>query len=157
MSEIWTFHNLQVLKVPLVVSPTDCGEIKIKSWNTKKMYKTSRMDVWKRMKHVNSCSEMVCSTLLIVFLLYQERRHWKGRGDHVLPPSHLTFFRSKKIMKKERVSKQKLLKSCHQGKDVTVLVILERLEFKHFFLSANHGGRHYFWNRFRRHYILQLL
>ena len=34
--------------------------------------------------------------------------------------------------KKERLSKQKLLKGCHQGQDVTVLAILERLEFKNF-------------------------
>ena len=32
--------------------------------------------------------------------------------------------------KKGRVSKQKLLKGCHQGQNVTVLAILERLEFK---------------------------
>ena len=32
--------------------------------------------------------------------------------------------------KKERVSKQKLLKGCHQGQNVTVLAILERLELK---------------------------
>ena len=30
----------------------------------------------------------------------------------------------------ERVSKQKLLKGCYQGQNVTVLAILERLEFK---------------------------
>ena len=30
----------------------------------------------------------------------------------------------------ERVSKQKLLKSCHQGQNVAILVILERLVFK---------------------------
>ena len=35
-----------------------------------------------------------------------------------------------KQMKKERVSKQKLLKGCHQGQNVTVLAIQERLEFK---------------------------
>ena len=34
--------------------------------------------------------------------------------------------------RKERVSKQKLLKGCHQGQNVTVLAILERLEFKNF-------------------------
>ena len=34
--------------------------------------------------------------------------------------------------KKERVSKQKLLKDCHQGQDITVLAILQRLEFKKF-------------------------
>ena len=32
--------------------------------------------------------------------------------------------------KKERLSKQNLLKDCHQGQNVTVLAILERLEFK---------------------------
>ena len=39
--------------------------------------------------------------------------------------------------KKERVSKQKLLKGCHQGQNVTVLAILERLELKKKFLLAN--------------------
>ena len=34
--------------------------------------------------------------------------------------------------KKERVSKQKLLKGCHQGQNVIVLAILERLEFERF-------------------------
>ena len=34
--------------------------------------------------------------------------------------------------KKERLSKQKLLKGCHQGQNVTALAILERLEFKKF-------------------------
>ena len=34
--------------------------------------------------------------------------------------------------KKERVSKQKLLKECHQGQNIIVLVILERLEFENF-------------------------
>ena len=36
--------------------------------------------------------------------------------------------------KKERISKQKLLKGCHQGQNVAVLAILERLEIKNFFL-----------------------
>ena len=34
--------------------------------------------------------------------------------------------------KQERVSKQKLSKDSHQGQNVTVLAILERLEFKDF-------------------------
>ena len=34
--------------------------------------------------------------------------------------------------KKERVSKQKLLKGCHQGQNIIVLAILERLEFENF-------------------------
>ena len=32
--------------------------------------------------------------------------------------------------KKERISKQNLFKGCYQGQNVTVLAILERLEFK---------------------------
>ena len=34
--------------------------------------------------------------------------------------------------KKERVSKQKLLKDYHRGQNVTVLATLQRLEFKNF-------------------------
>ena len=34
--------------------------------------------------------------------------------------------------KKERVSMQKLLKGCHQGQNIIVLTILERLEFENF-------------------------
>ena len=65
---------------------------------------------------------------------------WQHRGRRGLcpphPPPHPIFLRSKKKkgeQKKERISKQKLLKGCHQGQQVTVLAILERLEFKHFF------------------------
>ena len=47
-----------------------------------------------------------------------------------------TFLHSKKEKgkqrKNERASKQKLLKGCKQGQNVTVLAILERLEFKDF-------------------------
>ena len=42
---------------------------------------------------------------------------------------------NRKTKKKERVSKQKLLKGCHQGKNVTVLVIQESLEFKIFLVT----------------------
>ena len=55
-------------------------------------------------------------------------------GEHVSP----IFLRSKKKgkqKKKEKVLKQKLLKGCHQGQNVTVLAILEHLEFKHFFVG----------------------
>ena len=56
----------------------------------------------------------------------------RGRGWHGLP----TFLRSKKKKgrqrEKERVSKQKLLKGCHQGQNIIVLTILERLEFQNF-------------------------
>ena len=34
--------------------------------------------------------------------------------------------------KKDGVSKQKLLKGCHQGQNITILTILERLEFENF-------------------------
>ena len=37
--------------------------------------------------------------------------------------------------KKERVSKQKISKGCHQGLNVTVLAILESLEFKIFLVN----------------------
>ena len=37
-----------------------------------------------------------------------------------------------KKKRNKRISKQKLLKGRHQGKNVTVLVILENLEFKYF-------------------------
>ena len=46
--------------------------------------------------------------------------------------------------KNEIVSKQKLLKGCHQGQNATVLAILQRLKFKKFFLLASHGVQQYF-------------
>ena len=61
---------------------------------------------------------------------------------------HSTFLGSKKKKgnqgKKERFLKQKLLKGCHQGQNVTVLAILECLEFKNFlvgrqYISVFHG------------------
>ena len=52
------------------------------------------------------------------------------------PPTHThTFLRSEKKKggkKKKRVSWQKLLKGRHQGQNVTVLGLLERIEFKNF-------------------------
>ena len=55
-----------------------------------------------------------------------------GVGD--MPPPPLIFLRSKKKKgkprKKEQFPKQKLLKGYHQGQNVTVLAILECLEFK---------------------------
>ena len=53
-------------------------------------------------------------------------------------PFYLLFLKSKAKRKKgdkgkkERVSKQKLLKGCHQGQNIIVLAILERLEFENF-------------------------
>ena len=61
-----------------------------------------------------------------------------------------TFLYSKKKKgkqgKKERFSKQKLLKSCHQGQNVTVLAILESRvsRIQKIFLSATHGSQQYF-------------
>ena len=57
-----------------------------------------------------------------------------GLGGGAWPPHFFCAAKRKKRKKgkKERLSKQKLLKDCHQGQNVTVLAILERLEFKHF-------------------------
>ena len=54
-----------------------------------------------------------------------------GQGGHD-PPTFLHKKKKGNKKRKERVSKQKLLKGYHQGKNVTVLAILERLEFKNF-------------------------
>ena len=58
------------------------------------------------------------------------------RDSRPATPGH-TFLHSKKKIgkqrgKKERISRQKLLKGCRQGQNVTVLAILECLEFKNF-------------------------
>ena len=54
------------------------------------------------------------------------------RGGHG-PPLFWVAKRVKgKEWKKERVSKQKLLKGCHQGENITVLAIVERLQFENF-------------------------
>ena len=55
-----------------------------------------------------------------------------GPGGH--GPPHFCIAKRKKGNKgkKERFSKQKLWKGCHQGQNVTVLAILEHLEFKNF-------------------------
>ena len=70
------------------------------------------------------------------------------RGWGQSTPTHPSFFcvaerKKGKQRKKERASKQKLLKGCHQGQNVTVLAILERLEFKNFPCRPN-GGQQYF-------------
>ena len=44
---------------------------------------------------------------------------------------------------KERVSKQKLLKECYQGQNVTVLAILECVEFKSFHCRPLHFEIHF--------------
>ena len=60
----------------------------------------------------------------------QGRQH-RGFGGSMLSPLFLDS-KKKKKEREERVSKQKLLKNCHQGQNVTILVILECLEFKKF-------------------------
>ena len=73
-----------------------------------------------------------------VFELTVGRQHRRDRRDRRegMPPPPTLFCVAKRKKgnkgKKERVSKQKLLKDCHQGQDVTVLAILERLKFKNF-------------------------
>ena len=65
----------------------------------------------------------------------QGPRHHRDGGDggewgHG-PPFFWVPKRKKENKEKiERVSKQKLLKSCHQGQNVAILAILERLVFK---------------------------
>ena len=56
-----------------------------------------------------------------------------GPGGAMVPPTFCV------AEGKERISKRKLLKSCHQGQNIVVLAILEGLEFKNF-LFANHDG-----------------
>ena len=80
-------------------------------------------------------TDLLILLILLYFYLYsgqQGRRYWGAGGGH----GPANFLRSKKKKlnkgKKERLSKQKLLKGCHQGQNVTVLAILERLEFKKF-------------------------
>ena len=57
-------------------------------------------------------------------------------GRHAsLPPASLFCVAKRKKGdkgKKGRVSKQKLLKGCHQGQNIIVLAILQRLEFENF-------------------------
>ena len=44
----------------------------------------------------------------------------------------LSLYKQGRQHRKERVSKQKLLKGCHQGQNIIVLAILECLEFENF-------------------------
>ena len=53
----------------------------------------------------------------------------------MVPPYFFCLAKKKKekeTKEKKKVSKQKLLKDCHQFQNVTVLAILVRLEFKNF-------------------------
>ena len=94
---------------------------------------------WKMFKHVDSGGKERSKflphpvhLLYVVTFSVKVRQHLVGGGQVVL-----TFLRSKKKKRKqrnkERVSTQKLLKSCHvQSQNIIVLVILERLELKIF-------------------------
>ena len=68
----------------------------------------------------------------------QGRRHRGGLcyspSPHPFPPPFFCAVKRKKgnKEKKERISKQKLLKGCRQGQNITVLAILESLEFGNF-------------------------
>ena len=56
-----------------------------------------------------------------------------GEGEDIAPPLFCKQKEERKIKeKKERHSKQKLLRGCHQAQNVTVLAILEGLKFKIF-------------------------
>ena len=59
---------------------------------------------------------------------------WRHQGVAGGMAPHFFVWQKKRI-KKERISKQKLLKGCHQGKNVTVLVILERWNSKIFLVA----------------------
>ena len=53
-----------------------------------------------------------------------------GNNPHPPPPIPPPEKKEGKYREKERYSKEKLLKGCHQGQNDTVLAILECLEFK---------------------------
>ena len=56
----------------------------------------------------------------------------EGTEGVVLPLFYVAKRKKGNKGKKETVSKQKLIKGCHQGQNITVLSILERLEFNNF-------------------------
>ena len=67
--------------------------------------------------------------------LEQSHRHRGSRGGHAAPARPIFCVAKRKKGdkgKKERVSKQKLLKGCHQSQNIIALAILERLEFENF-------------------------
>ena len=71
--------------------------------------------------------------------------------------------KNEKQRKKERISKQKLLKHCHQGQNDIVSAILERLEFKNVScrptMVASNTFQYYMapslWNSFHRPFTLE--
>ena len=58
-----------------------------------------------------------------------------GRKAMVFSSFCVTKRKKRNKGKKERVSKQKISKGCHQGLNVTVLAILQSLEFKIFLVN----------------------
>ena len=97
---------------------------------------------WKMFKHVDSGGKERSKflphpvhLLYVVTFSVKVRQHLVGGGGGGQVVHN--FLRSKKKKRKqrnkERVSTQKLLKSCHvQSQNIIVLVILERLELKIF-------------------------
>ena len=66
-----------------------------------------------------------------------QRHRRKGVGGGMDPPLVCVAKKKGNKGKKERVSKQKVLKGCHQSQNVTVSVILDRPEFKKFSCRPN--------------------
>ena len=96
----------------------------------------------------------------IIKKLIKARAGYTGEGGWAAMPS--TFLRSKKKKRNkgtsEMVSKQKLLKDCHQSQNITVLAILELLEFENFSCQPTMVAGNTFqcsmaprlWNPYRR-------
>ena len=100
-----------------------------------KLYVTNLLSVYNLQKI--SCLKWNNFVWIFIFLrihpTFQGRRNLGGRGDHAPSPLFCVAKRKKEAKgKKERVSKQKLLKGCRQDQNVIVLAILERLEFENF-------------------------
>ena len=68
------------------------------------------------------------------FLRVGDTEGWECSRELCHPPTFLRIKKKNKRNKgkKERVSKQNLLKVCQQGQNVTVLAILECLKLKNF-------------------------
>ena len=73
------------------------------------------------------------SSQWLAYLYYKADRTAGGCGGLGAMVSPLFCVAKTKETKGKKISKQKLLKDCHQCQNVTVLTILERLEFKKFY------------------------
>ena len=82
------------------------------------------VDITKKYYYWNSVMQLIQVVYSSNFV--QGRRH-QGGGT-----SSQRKMKKGKQKKKEKVSNQKSLKDCHQGHKITVLAILERLEFENF-------------------------